>query len=279
MTISFQDHVIPAVSTTPVYRGGNIADFNYSARLFWDSAFQDVSGKLTTNKIVIYFHGSGASGIPATTDAMVRALAEDGWFVIYARHFNVFKSSSPPWVYGYGNVNNPNIFGYTVRLSRWVQAILEWVYVHSALHLVYEPNDIPKCLLLGQSMGATSILAWSAFSQCEGLAETDLSDRVQGFVANAATMAGLGNYVWNDPMTIINAFSDLYSQVKHSGIMYYNDQDTYAPPAFSKRYQMTLNPDANVKFKSVGRTYGHNWYSDNITELLASMNAVQSQDF
>lgn len=224
-------------------------NYQFDTRKFYDDSWPD--GEPPSGRYVFYFHGSGASGPLSVNAPQLKAMVDAGICVIQPLYFNVRNSSQTPFRYGYGNVNAPHFMSHFIKTAIWPEAAYKWA-------LDNLPSD-STFMFLGHSMGAGACVAWG--SNFFGRSVSGSFDpRYKGMVANAATVAGLGDNTWNDVMRNINTLSQMIYLLRSGQrvILTYANLDGYAPPDFSRRLQMAMRGDRDVYMVTPGNQ-PHSW--------------------
>lgn len=277
MAVIFQGVVkIPVCESAPETPFDPMENHWYCGGLFFSStAVVGQTNKIAFNKLAIYFHGPDDTELPSTNDPLIVALINDGWAVFCAGNFGVKGASLSPWSTGYGSISNPNHYGNMIKMVRWVQSAIQYLYTSAHLFASSASSKLPQCVILAHSTGAAAALAWSGMCDLAGVQDLKTLPLVKGLVGNSATMGYSAANVWNDPMAVIGALSKSYNLVKHPTTMFYNDVDVYAPPGFSKRLALSLPKNSPVTLKSNG-ALAHDWMKQTTAPWLAELNRIHA---
>lgn len=229
------------------------------AKIYRDSTW---GADIGARPIVIYLHGSGSTDF--ITGPLVDSLIERGIAVAAVMAPGALANphwpnetgdlSGPRYRYGYGNVNAPEFIGLFCKDAWWAETAVLGI---SALY-----PDNPKCLL-GHSRGGSASLAWSAGYAARKGVELDQFN-MKGVISSGATVAGLGNYSWNDMNRNLNIMSQIVANLnarKH--LLCYADEDAFGPPDYVQRLKLmaptaSVNERGTTYFLSAG-PYGHPW--------------------
>lgn len=224
-------------------------DYQFDTRRYYDSSWPN--GEPPSGRYVFLFHGSGATGHVSASAPHIRAMVNAGICVIHPLFFGVRNSSPSPYRYNYGNVNAPHFMSHFIKTAIWPEAVYKWALDNLSPDSAF--------MFLGHSMGAGACVAWG--SNFFGRSVSGSFDpRYKGMVANAATVAGLGDNTWNDVMRNINTLSQIIYLLRTGQrvILTYSNLDGYAPPDYSRRLQMAIRPGRDIYMVSPGNQ-PHSW--------------------
>lgn len=223
------------------------ADYNFSARVHYSDTWT------TPKPLVVYLHGSGATGYTTNTDSFISGLVNAGYGVLAIRYFGKADSSKPPFPSGYGNVNSPMLMSLFIKQAWFVEAAIEF----SKNNLLNEIDPDIKLsdiiYLAGYSFGGSSAIAWSSLAGTVGFSQ---SSDVRGIITFGATTAGIGGFKWNNITRNLGTMSYMIQAIQHDIVYCYNDLDDYAPPDYSRRLQYSVPTGKRGYFISLGKK-GH----------------------
>lgn len=212
----------------------------------------------TSQKALVYFHGSGASS-PLTEGPLLDALIAAGWTVFTTNSFGNGISPRRPFRYGYGNVGDPEFTLNWIKAAWGVHAMLSGIGMYGT------SSEFSSLVLLGHSAGGSALLGYLAGYAKYRVAE-QLGNKFKGVLVNGATIGGLGNGSWNDVMRNINHMSCMMRLAQDSPgrkIINYNKNDLFAPPEYVKRVQMALDGNDPNTFITTVAGEGHSWVNKN----------------
>lgn len=255
MAIVWTEATIPLASGYPMpQQAESAAGFSIRTRAYFDDA-------VAQTKAAIYMPGSGTATPPSETHALIVALCAAGYHVLTAG-WDIEPYS--PYRYGYHSTSNPLV------LANWIRSA--W----SLQSLLWYNNVIgkPAPVVIGSSRGASAAVAWAA-GYCTG----GQAFSIKGILANAATIGGLGGYVWNDVMRNVNRMASsmigLLDNKPYPIVLSYGGADDYAPPDYQRRVQLAIPDNSAVYMVTPGPAFGHSWFTDPSGTPLAVMWADQ----
>lgn len=269
-------------------------NYHFGARAYYGKwSLDSATKKLAIKNIVFFFHGSGLVRLPGIPD--IHGVTESvidlnyvdrdvpyldylaslqNTMVVFVGYYGVEGSSYMPHDYGYGNVNNPLHTGLGIKLGYWVQSAIEWFYKSKWLEQFLIPGyPLPDCQLIGQSLGGTAILNWSANCQTPGFDKGKYHTRVKSCFINGSSLAGTGRGTFNDPNKVMAMVATQMHKAKHPIISTYGDKDQFGLPFMVNRYKRVNNRDSksSVMVRTIGGGTPHSWFNDKEGEFYRSV--------
>lgn len=247
MAIVFTDQMVNAPADypkmNPLYSDPS-QTYQFATRIYYDNTWV---GGIVGRPAIGYLHGSGTTAFLPTNAPLVTNIIGKGNALVSMLALGIPPSSREPFRFGYGNVNSPHFMAGFIKDAFWAEAMYNF--------LLNSLGNGANVAILGQSMGAGAAVAWSA--GMSGRTSFNTS-RFKGIMANAATVAGLGDGSFNTVVRNVSTMSYMIERLKTKAVLTYGDADVYAPPEYARRVQSRIPVGKDTYVLTPGN-HPHGW--------------------